>query len=71
MIIKSILSAAALAALVATTPMAFAKGHDQGGTANPGDNVQSETVGPAQSLGGPLGNGGNSSGNRQDGNAPQ
>ena len=30
---------------------AFAKAHDQGSTAVPGENVQEETVAPAQTLG--------------------
>ncbi len=35
---------------------AFAKGHDQGGTAEPGENVKEETVGPAHTLGAGRGN---------------
>ena len=48
------------ASAVATT--ALAKGHDQSGTADPGTNVGSETVGPAQGLGSALGNGKDQSG---------
>ena len=46
--------AAALGAIFAATAAtgAFAKAHDQGQTTVPGMNVGTETVGPAQSLGG-------------------
>ena len=67
MIIKTTLSIAAIAAFVAAAPFAFAKGHDQGQTAKPGDNVHAETVAAAKTLG----NGGNSAGKRQDGNKPR
>lgn len=38
-------------------PEAFAKGHGQGSTPNPGEDVGEETVGPAQGLGSARGNG--------------
>jgi hypothetical protein len=48
--------AAALGAILATAATgAFAKAHDQGQTAVPGENVQEETVAPAQTLGERLG----------------
>lgn len=53
-IIKTLTLVAALAALASP---ALAKGHDQGATEDPGANVGAETVGPAQTLGGLLGNG--------------
>ena len=47
--------AAFTASLGATQVMA--KAHDQGQTATPGDNVGTQTVGPAQTLGGSQGQG--------------
>jgi hypothetical protein len=49
--------AAALAAILAATAAtsAFAKAHDQGQTAVPGEDVKVETVTPAQTLGERLG----------------
>ena len=50
-----ILTASALAVAL-TGGAAFAKAHDQGSTADPGANVKTETVGPAQTLGAGKGN---------------
>ncbi len=49
--------AAALGAILAATAAtgAFAKSHDQGQTAVPGENVKTETVAPAHTLGERLG----------------
>jgi hypothetical protein len=44
------------AVVILTTTVSFAKGHDQGQTEQPGDNVKSETVAPAHTLGGTRGN---------------
>jgi hypothetical protein len=46
--------AISILSLVATG--AFAKGHDQGSTAVPGEDVGTETVAASQSLGGIKGN---------------
>ena len=53
------LAALGLALSVGLVPAtgAFAKAHDQGQTAQPGSNVGTQTVGPAQGLGSALGNG--------------
>ena len=50
---KTIL-AISIMSMVATS--AFAKGHDQGSTAVPGENVGTETVAASQALGGIKGN---------------
>lgn len=42
---------------LASASGAFAKAHDQGSTDDPGENVGTQTVGPAQTLGGALGQG--------------
>jgi hypothetical protein len=59
--IRTITGFTALALFVSlgliTAPGVFAKAHDQGQTDNPGENVGSETAGPAQGLGGVLGDG--------------
>ena len=49
--------AAALGAILAASAAtgAFAKAHDQGSTAVPGEDVKTETVAPAQTLGERLG----------------
>lgn len=58
--------AAALGAILAATAAtgAFAKAHNQGNTAVPGENVGTETVTTSQALGGLKGN-------RPDGKGPQ
>ena len=52
-----------LAALALSAPLAcstaFAKGHDQGSTDEPGRNVKAETVEAAKGLGANRGNSGN------------
>lgn len=50
---RKTITAAALLSLAASG--ALAKAHDQGGSPVPGQDVKSETVTPAQSLGGLLG----------------
>lgn len=54
---KHIVGGVLAIALAASGGMAFAKAHDQGQTANPGQCVQEETVGPAHTLGAALGGG--------------
>lgn len=61
-----------------TASVAYAKAHDQGSTDSPGQNVGAETAGPAQGLGGAVGNGngpagtpaGEAPGNSGDAGAP-
>ncbi len=53
--VTTVLTGAALS-LALTGGIAFAKAHDQGSTADPGENVKTETVGPAQTLGAGKGN---------------
>lgn len=48
---------AACAVMLAAPGAVLAKGHDQGGTAQPGSNTKTETVCPAMTLGGALGGG--------------
>ncbi len=54
---KQIVGGVLAMALAVSGGMALAKAHDQGQTANPGQNVQSETVDMAHGLGAALGAG--------------
>ena len=55
--IKQILGGMLAMTLAVSGGMVFAKAHDQGQTAVPGQNLQAETVAAAQTLGAALGGG--------------